>query len=49
MSCKDLDAKVEINSAWEMIRGNIRISAKDSLEYLELKKHEPWFDEACSK
>jgi hypothetical protein len=40
---------VEINSAWEMITENITISAKESLGYCELKKHKPWFDEACSK
>jgi hypothetical protein len=28
---KDLNAEVEINSAWETIRGNIKISAKESL------------------
>jgi hypothetical protein len=37
---------VEINSAWEMIRENIKISAKASLGYCELK---PWFDEGCSE
>jgi hypothetical protein len=36
---EDLDAEVEINSAWEMIRENIKISAKESLGYFELKKH----------
>jgi hypothetical protein len=36
---EDLAAEVEINSAWEMIRENIKISAKESLSYLELKKH----------
>jgi hypothetical protein len=41
---EDLDAGVEINSAWEMIRKNIKISAKKSLGYCELKKHKPWFD-----
>jgi hypothetical protein len=46
---EDFDAEVEINSAWEMIRENIKISAKESLGYCELKKHKPWFDEACSK
>jgi hypothetical protein len=46
---EDLDAEVEINSAWEMIRENIKISAKESLCYFELKKHKPWFDEGCSK
>jgi hypothetical protein len=40
---------VKINSAWETIRENIKISAKDSLGYFELKKHKPWFDEGCSK
>jgi hypothetical protein len=28
---EDLDDEVEINSAWEMIRENIKISAKESL------------------
>jgi hypothetical protein len=46
---EDLDAEVEINSAWEMIRENIKISAKESLGYCELKKHKPLFDGACSK
>jgi hypothetical protein len=46
---EDLDAEVEINSAWKMIRENINISAKESLGYFELKKHKPWFDEGCLK
>jgi hypothetical protein len=25
------------------------MSAKESLNYYELKKHKPWFDEGCSK
>jgi hypothetical protein len=28
-----------------MIRENIKVLAKESLSYFELKKHEPWFDE----
>jgi hypothetical protein len=44
-----LDTEVEINSAWETIRENIKISAKESLGYFELKKHTPWFDEGRSK
>jgi hypothetical protein len=36
---EDLDADVEINSAWETIRENINISAKESPGYFELKKH----------
>jgi hypothetical protein len=46
---EDFDAEVEINSAWEMIRENIKISAIESLGNFELKKHKLWFDEGCSK
>jgi hypothetical protein len=42
-----LDTEVEINSAWETIMENIKISVKESLGYFELKKHKPWFDEGC--
>jgi hypothetical protein len=40
---------VETNRAWETIRENIKISAKESLSYYELRKHKPWFDKGCSK
>jgi hypothetical protein len=46
---EDLNKEVEINSAWETIRENITISAKESLGCFELKKHKPWFDTECSK
>jgi hypothetical protein len=46
---EDLDAEVEINTVWETIRGNIRISTKESLGYCELKQHTPWFDKGRSK
>jgi hypothetical protein len=46
---ENLDTEVDINRALETIRENIKISAKESLGYLELKKHKPWFDERCSK
>jgi ATP-dependent exoDNAse (exonuclease V) alpha subunit len=46
---EDFDAEVEINSAWEMIRGNIKISAKESLGYFKLKNHKPWVDKGCSE
>jgi hypothetical protein len=46
---EDLDTEVEINSAWETIRENVKISAEQSLGYCELRKHRPWFDEGCSK
>jgi hypothetical protein len=38
---EDLNAEVEINSAWEMIR--------ESLGYYELKKYKPCISEGCSK
>jgi hypothetical protein len=44
-----LDSEVDINSAWETIRGNIKISARESLGYFELNKHKPWFEDGCSK
>jgi hypothetical protein len=40
---------VDINRAWEIIRENIKISAKESLDYYEMKKHKPWFNNECSK
>jgi hypothetical protein len=46
---EDLDAEVEMNSAWETIRDNDKISSSESLGYFYLKKHKPWFDEGCSK
>jgi hypothetical protein len=45
----DLDAEVEINSAWKMVRENINILAKESLDYYELKKLKPLFNEGCSE
>jgi hypothetical protein len=46
---EDLEVEFEINIIWETIRMNIKISAKESSGYYELKKHKPWFDEGCSK
>jgi hypothetical protein len=46
---EDLNAEVEINSTREMIRENIKMSAKESLGYFELKKHKPWFHKGYSK
>jgi hypothetical protein len=34
---ENLDSEVDVNKAWETIRDNIKISAKE--------KHKPWFDE----
>jgi hypothetical protein len=37
----------DINRAVENIKGNIKISAKESPGLYELKQHKPWFDEEC--
>jgi hypothetical protein len=44
---ENLDTEVIINRTWEAIRENIKISAKESVGYHELKKPKPWFDEGC--
>jgi hypothetical protein len=41
------DDDADINRALETIRESVKISAKASLGYYELKKHKPWFDEGC--
>jgi lipoate-protein ligase A len=46
---EDLDTEVEINNAWEMITDNIKMTAKESLGFYELKKNKPWFGSECSK
>jgi hypothetical protein len=49
VALEDLDTDVHITSPWEAIRENIKITAKESRGYYELKKHKPCFDEGCSK
>jgi hypothetical protein len=39
---------VDVNKAWETIRENIQISAKESLGYYELMHYKTWFEEGCS-
>jgi hypothetical protein len=46
---ENLDTEVDVNKAWETIRENITISARESVGYCELKKNKPWFDEGCSE
>jgi 50S ribosomal subunit-associated GTPase HflX len=46
---ENLDDNGDINKAWETIRENIRISAKESIGLCELKSYKPWFDEECLK
>ena len=42
-----LNVSDDINRAWENIKGNIRISAIESLGLYELKHHKLWFDDEC--
>jgi hypothetical protein len=46
---ENLGTEVEINGAWETVKDNVQISAKESLDHCELKKHKPWFDEGWLK
>jgi hypothetical protein len=46
---ENLSTEVEINSAREMIRENIKVSGKESLGFYGMKKHMPWFNEGYSK
>jgi hypothetical protein len=39
----------DINRAWDTIRENIKISAKESISLCESKSHKPWFEEECLK
>jgi hypothetical protein len=39
----------DINRAWDAIRENINISAKECIGHCEAKRHKPWFDGECSK
>jgi uncharacterized protein YaaR (DUF327 family) len=45
----DIDTEVDINSAWDSVIEDIKISSKESLGYYELKKHKAWFNDGCSK
>ena len=44
---KNVNDSEEINRAWENIKENTIISAKESLGLCELKQHKLWFDEEC--
>jgi hypothetical protein len=43
------DGDVDSSRAWESIRENPKASATECLFYYEMKQHELWFDEQCSK
>jgi hypothetical protein len=46
---ENLNDSEDINRAWENIRENIKISAKETLGLYTQKQHKPWFHEECSQ
>jgi hypothetical protein len=46
---KNSDENVDMNTAWENIRENIKISAKKCLGHYKLQQRKLWFDDECSK
>jgi hypothetical protein len=46
---ENLDDNGDINRAWETIKENIRISAKESIGLCESQSYKPWFDEEYLK
>ena len=44
---ENLSDSEDINRAWEDIKQNIKISAKESLGLYESKQYKLWFDEEC--
>jgi hypothetical protein len=46
---EDLDDNGDFNRAWDAIRENIKISAKECIGHCEEKRHKPWFGEEWLK
>jgi hypothetical protein len=44
---ENLNDSMDVNRAWEDIKENIKISAKESVGVYELKQYKPWFDDEC--
>jgi hypothetical protein len=44
-----LNASEDINRAWENIKENLKISAKEALGLYGQKQQKPWLDEECSQ
>jgi len=40
---------LDINRAWKIIKEIIKTLPKENLGQHELKQHNPWFDEECSR
>jgi hypothetical protein len=46
---ENLEDNGDSSSAWDAVRKNTKISAKECIVHCEAKRHETWFDEECSK
>jgi hypothetical protein len=46
---QNLEDNGDINRAWDAVRENIQISAKECVGHCEAKRHTPWLDEECSR
>jgi hypothetical protein len=46
---ENCDNTVDMNTAWENIKDNIKTSAKECLGHYELQQHKSWFDDECLK
>ena len=44
---ENLNRDETVNRAWDNIKENIKISARESLGLHEWKQHKPWFDKEC--
>jgi hypothetical protein len=42
---ENVDDSEDTNRAWENIKENNKISAKERVDLYELKQRKPWFDE----
>jgi hypothetical protein len=46
---ENINDSEDINRAWENIKENIKISAKETIGLYGEKQHKLWFDEECSQ
>jgi DNA repair ATPase RecN len=46
---ENLEVNGDISRAWDAIKENTKICAKECIGHCEAKRHKPWFDEECSK
>jgi hypothetical protein len=46
---ENVSDSADMNGAWENIKENIKISAKETLGLYGQKEHKPWLDEECSQ